>query len=170
MFWVAHYVVLGYPLAAIVALLISVQLIVSSVLEPKFRRPVIIVFLILYWISAVITVEESYHVLPALGATAILMTMFLKRSVTMLLPVIGTSMLSLSLLSERSVVVRLGAMTSFALWMGHGFFTGSVVEILANAIPLIAALYGLVTHDLGISLRPFVFFDTTARKGPDTDK
>ncbi|MEM8957444.1 MAG: YgjV family protein, partial [Pseudomonadota bacterium] len=150
-FWVAHYIVLGVPLAAVIAALIAVQLIVSSFMEAKYRRPIIVAFLVLYWIAAFLTVEDAFHLLPAIGSTAMSLSLLLSRSLTQLLPAVGTSVLSLSLLSDRSVIiVRLGAMTSFSMWMAHGFFTGSVIEVLANAVPLTAAFYGLVVHDLGI--------------------
>ena len=150
-FWVAHYVALGVPLAAIIAALIAVQLIVSSVLSPRYRNPIIIFFILLYWIAAYYTFENPLHLLPAVGASAVSVTFLFSRSLTQLLPAVGTSVLSFSLLSRDSaIIVRIGAMTSFSMWMAHGFVTGSVVEIAANGIPLITALYGLLVYDLGI--------------------
>ncbi|MEM6460428.1 MAG: hypothetical protein AAF724_00770 [Pseudomonadota bacterium] len=66
-----------------------------------------------------------------------------------MLPAFGTSFLSLSLLvGDSAVAVRIGAIASFSMWMAHGFVTGSIVEIVANLIPLSVAIYGLIFYDL----------------------
>ena len=149
--WMAHYIVLGFPLAAMIAALVGCQLIVSSVVDPKYRRPIIIASIILYWIAAALTFDDYLHLLPALGSSVFSLSLLFSRSLTQLLPAVGTSVLSLSLLSQNSVkVVRIGAMFSFAMWMAHGFVTGSIVEIAANGIPLAAAIYGLILYDFGL--------------------
>ncbi|WP_419907891.1 YgjV family protein [Hoeflea sp.] len=158
-FWTAHYIALGYPLAAIIATLIAVQLIVSSLLDQKHRRPIIVVFIGLYWIAAFITFEHSLHLLPAIGSSVLSLSFLLGRTVTQLLPVVGTSVLSLSLLSgDSAIIVRIGTIVSFSLWMAHGFVTGSVVEIGANGIPLTVAIYGLLFYDLQIRKPPWLRF------------
>ena len=152
LFWVAHYVVLGVPLAAIISCLIAVQLLVSTYADVKHRRPIIIVFILLYWVAAYITFGDPFHLLPALGSSIFSISLIASRSATQLLPTIGTSFLSLSLLSVDSAkVVRIGIIVSFSMWMAHGFVTGSVIEVVANGIPLAAAVFGLLFRDFGLN-------------------
>lgn len=170
-FWVAHYVALGVPLAAIIAALIAVQLIVSSVVNQRYRNPIIVFFILLYWIAAYFTFENPLHLLPAVGASVVSVSFLLSRSLTQLLPALGTSVLSLTLLSRDSAMaVRIGAMTSFSMWMMHGFVTGSIVEIAANGIPLATAFYGLLAYDIGMKLPSWVPFARGAKTLPGNDK
>lgn len=171
LFWVAHYIALGVPLAAIIAGLIAVQLIVSSVVDPKYRKPIIVVFIIFYWIAAYLTMEEVSHLLPVVGSSAFSIAFLLSRPLTQLLPVVGTSMLSLSLLvGDSAKIVRIGAIISFSLWMTHGFFTGSIIEIVANGIPLGAALFGLFFKDLGFKAPSWLQFGQASGAPPKSDE
>lgn|GEM_PF-4157117 len=151
LFWVAHYVALDVPLAAIIALLIGIQLLVSSFAAPKYKRPIIIVFIVLYWVAAYFSLRDPFHILPAIGSSLFSFSLLASRSIPQLLPAVGTSFLSFTLLSNDKVkVVRLGVIVSFSLWMVHGFFTGSIVEVIANGVPLGAALFGLLYFDMGL--------------------
>lgn len=150
-FWMAHYVALEAPLAAIISALIAVQLIAASMLPQNYQEPIIVIFIGLYWIAAYFTFSHPLHLLPAAGSSALLISFLMSRSMVQLLPAIGTSALSFSLLiGDSAIVVRIGVIVSFTLWMAHGFVTGSVVEILANFVPLSVAIYGLVFYDLKI--------------------
>lgn len=169
--WVAHYLALKVPLAAIIAALIAVQLIVSSVVDRKYRKPIIVVFLLLYWIAAFFTFEDPLHLLPAVGSSALSISFLMSRSMAQLLPAVGTSILSFSLLSDDSVaIVRIGAMTSFSMWMAHGFVTGSIIEILANGIPLSAAIFGLLVYDLGLKPPSWMPFSLSKNHQPKKDE
>ncbi len=161
---------LGVPLAAIIAALIAVQLIVSSVVNQKYRNPIIVFFILLYWIAAYVTFENPLHLLPAVGASAVSISFLLSRSLTQLLPAVGTSVLSLTLLSRDSAMaVRIGAMSSFSMWMMHGFVTGSLVEIAANGIPLATAFYGLLAYDIGMKPPSWIRITRSGKTLPDED-
>lgn len=158
-FWMAHYVALQVPLAAVISTLIAVQLIAASLLSQKHQKPVIIIFIGLYWLAAFFTFSDPLHLLPAVGSSAFLVSFLLSRSALQLLPAVGTSALSVSLLiGESAIVVRSGAIISFTMWMAHGFVTGSVVEIVANLIPLSVAIYGLLFYDLQIKAPSWLRF------------
>ncbi|MEM1360579.1 MAG: YgjV family protein [Pseudomonadota bacterium] len=170
-FWVAHYIVLNIPLAAMIAGLIAIQLIVSSVVDPKYRKPIIIVFIILYWIAAYFTLEETSHLLPVVGSSILSLTFLMSGPTIQLLPVVGTSTLSLSLLvGDSAKIVRIGAIISFSLWMTHGFFTGSIIEVVANGIPLAAALFGLFFKDIEFKRPSWLQVGQTSKTHPKSDK
>ncbi|MEM9104665.1 MAG: YgjV family protein [Pseudomonadota bacterium] len=170
-FWMAHYIALQVPLAAIISALIAVQLIAASLLSQKYQKPVIITFIGLYWIAAFFTFSDPLHLLPAVGSSALLVSFLMSRSVMQLLPAVGTSALSVSLLmGDSAIVVRSGAIISFSLWMAHGFVTGSVVEIVANFIPLSVAIYGLLFYDLQMKAPSWLLFARETRTKPRQEK
>ena len=170
-FWMAHYIALEVPLAAIIAALIAVQLLAASLLDRKHQKPIIIVFIVLYWVAAVFTFTDPLHLLPAVGSSALLISFLMSRSAAQLLPAIGTSVLSLSLLvGDSAIAVRIGTIVSFSMWMAHGFVTGSVVEVLANFIPLSVAIYGLIFYDLQIGSPSGFRFKRGSDRGSKRDK
>lgn len=170
-FWMAHYIALEVPLAAIISALIAVQLLATSLLDQKHQKPIIIFFIVIYWVAALFTITEQLHLLPAVGSSALLISFLMSRSVFQVLPAVGTSFLSLSLLvGESAIAVRIGTIVSFSMWMAHGFVTGSVVEILANFVPLSVAIYGLIFFDLQTDIASVFRFKRGSNRGSKQHK
>lgn len=129
LFWVGHYLAISSPLAAAMSLLAALRLYLCAWLPRKYVPCIVVASLILFMTVTIKTYTAPHSLLPVIGSTIFTLTL---------------------LFQDKALYIRFGNLACAILWMAHGMYTLSLIEIFSNGCVSFSILYGIIKYEYEI--------------------